>query len=58
MEVLLRTFTIICATIACTLMQVVERIRVGSGIGKTLLVIDSETEKEMTERVQDRDANL
>lgn len=29
----------------------VERIRLGDGKGKTLLVIDGETEKEMTKRV-------
>jgi hypothetical protein len=32
-------------------MQVVERIRRGDGKEKTLLVIDSETEEEMTKRV-------
>lgn len=32
-------------------LQVVERIRAGGGKGKTLLVMDSETEKEMAKRV-------
>ena len=31
--------------------EVVERVRAGTGVGKKLLVIDQETEKEMKERV-------
>lgn len=37
------------------MMQVVEAIRGGDGKGKTILVIDGETEKEMSERVSDNE---